>query len=227
MWLYVYIKYKYVYLHYTYMAYIKMQDVIDELALHGKRVFNINDVTRIIGKPKNYVSKLLASNKRIGRIERGKYYIKNGAPDLYEIASQITFPSYVSAFAAFQFYSITEQSVIRYTVFTIKRHKPVKVLNSTIEFITIAKGRFFGYKKIGNIYIATVEKAIIDSLYIRSPPLSYIEEAFSEAMRMGLIDKKMLMDFARKMSSKTIMLRVLKLLKTNQKVGAKLGEVVR
>ncbi|EQB73728.1 MAG: hypothetical protein AMDU4_FER2C00049G0010 [Ferroplasma sp. Type II] len=52
-----------------------MQEVLDELALHGKVVFTINDASRIMNKPKNYVSKLLSNNKKVKRIERAMVII--------------------------------------------------------------------------------------------------------------------------------------------------------
>ena len=107
-----------------------MQEVIDEIALHNKKVFSISEAARIMNKPKNYVSKLLATNKKVRRIERGKYYLWDGrAIDIYEIASQVAFPSYVSMFAALQFYSLTEQSVVRYNVIALQRHRPLNVEN--------------------------------------------------------------------------------------------------
>ncbi|HII82362.1 MAG: hypothetical protein M1462_06620 [Candidatus Thermoplasmatota archaeon] len=57
------------------MTRIKMQEVLDELALHGKVVFTINDASRIMNKPKNYVSKLLSNNKKVKRIERAMVII--------------------------------------------------------------------------------------------------------------------------------------------------------
>lgn len=198
------------------MAYIKMQDILDEFSRHNKKVFSINDVARIIGKPKTYASKLLSHSRKVGRIERGKYYLRDfDGPDMYEIASQIVFPSYVSMFAAFQYYSITEQDIVRYSVVTIKRHRPVKIGDTVIEFVTFGRDRFFGYKKVGNLYIATVEKAIIDSLYMGSPPLSYVEEAFSAASRMGLVSKDVLMNTASRMRSKVTEKKVLELIGTS------------
>ncbi|MCL5412840.1 MAG: hypothetical protein M1569_00335 [Candidatus Marsarchaeota archaeon] len=198
------------------MAYTKMQDVIDGLVSHNKRVFGINDAAMIMGKPRNYVSKLLSGNSRVGRIERGKYYLKGiNQPDMYEIASQIVFPSYISLFAAFQFYSITEQSVVKYSAVTIKRHKPVEIGNNVIEFITIGRERFFGYKKIGNAYVATAEKAIIDALYMNSPPLSYVEEAYSESLRRGIMNEGLFMKFAFRMRSGAVSRKALELLKKN------------
>ncbi len=196
------------------MAYTKMQDVLDELASHNRTVFGINDAARIMGKPKSYVSKLLSNNRKVGRIERGKYYLKGPtAPDIYEIASQIVFPCYVSMFAALQYYSITEQSVVRYSVVSVKRHRPVAFGDYTIEFIKFDKRRFFGYGKKGNAYIATVEKAIVDSVYMGSPPFSYVEEAFSEAMHSNVLNTDLLMHYALEMDSKTVVRKISALLK--------------
>jgi predicted transcriptional regulator of viral defense system len=198
------------------MAYIKMQYVLEELAGHNKRVFGLNDISKITGKAPAYLSKILAANPRVKRAERGKYYLTglNGA-DMYEIASNIVFPSYVSMFAAFQFYNLTEQSIVKYSVVTTKRHRRLRIENNTIEFISIAKDRFFGYKKVGSAYIALVEKAIVDSIYMHSPDMAYVEDAFSKALHRGMMDKKLLAKFALRMKSKALSKEVAKLLKAN------------
>ncbi|MCL4340520.1 MAG: hypothetical protein M1431_00265 [Candidatus Thermoplasmatota archaeon] len=173
------------------------------------------DAARIMNKPNNYVSKLLSNNKKVRRIERGKYYITNGRGiNIYEIASQVVFPSYVSMFAAFQFYSVTEQFVVKYSVVTLKRHRPIIIENNAVEFIKIQKERFFGYKKNGNAYVATIEKAIVDSLYLGSPPFSYIKEAFAESLRRKIINVDLLVDFALRMKTKATAKRVQSLLKS-------------
>ena len=203
-----------------------MQEVIDEIALHNKKVFSISEAARIMNKPKNYVSKLLATNKKVRRIERGKYYLWDGrAIDIYEIASQVAFPSYVSMFAALQFYSLTEQSVVRYNVIALQRHRPLNVENYIIEFVKIKKERFFGYRKTGNAYVATVEKAIIDSLYLGSPPISYVEEAFAESFDKGMIDVELLVDFALRMKTKATARRVAALLQSRNINSKRLQEI--
>lgn len=207
------------------MTYIKKQDIIDELVKHNKKVFNINDIVKITGKPRNYVSKILAKSKKIQRIERGKYYLTGiNQPDIYELASQIVFPCYISMFAAFQFYSLTEQSILKYSVISLKRHRSINIGSMSIEFIKINKNRFFGYKKINNTYIALIEKAIVDSLYLHSPPISYVENIFSEAVNSNRINKDLLINFAIKMKSKTIIKKVYILLKQN-KISYKLPKV--
>ena len=204
-----------------------MQEVLDELALHDKTVFSIYDAARIMNKPKNYVSKLLSNNKKVKRIERGKYYLKNGRGiNIYEIASQIVFPSYVSMFAAFQFYSITEQFVVKYSVVTLRRHRPAIIENNAVEFITIQKERFFGYKKTGNAYVATIEKAIVDSLYLGSPPFSYVEEAFAESLHREMISVDLLVDFALRMKAKATARRVEMLLRSQNIYSNRLQEAL-
>ena len=154
--------------------------------------------------------------------ERGKYYINDGhGINIYEIASQVVFPSYISTFAAFQFHSVTDQFIIKYTVITLKRHRPITIENYALEFIKIQKDHFFGYKKTGNAYVATIEKAIIDSLYLRSPPFSYVEEAFAEALHRKMINVDLLVNFALRMKKKVIVKRVAALLRT-QNINSKL-----
>ena len=204
-----------------------MQEVLDELALHNKTVFSIYDAARIMNKPTNYVSKLLSNNKKVRRIERGKYYLINGRGiNIYEIASQVVFPSYVSMFAAFQFYSVTEQFVVKYSVVTLKRHRPITIENNAVEFIKIQKERFFGYKKNGNAYVATIEKAIVDSLYLGSPPFSYIKEAFAESLRRKIINVDLLVDFALRMKTKATAKRVQALLKSENIYSDRLQEAL-
>ena len=204
-----------------------MQEVLDELALHDKTVFSIYDAARIMNKPTNYVSKLLSNNKKVRRIERGKYYLTDGRGiNIYEIASQVVFPSYVSMFAAFQFYSVTEQFVVKYSVVTLKRHRPIIIENNAVEFIKIQKERFFGYKKNGNAYVATIEKAIVDSLYLGSPPFSYIKEAFAESLRRKIINVDLLVDFTLRMKTKATAKRVQALLKSENIYSDRLQEAL-
>src|SRR5208337_4635739 len=140
------------------MAYIKVQGLIDELSGLGKMVFTIGDASKLTGKPQAYLSRLLPTSGKIRRIERGKYYI-DGA-DIYEIASNVVYPSYVSLFSAFRYYDLTTQEVARMSVLSVRRHGPLEVGGMTIEFTSIAKRRLFGYAKHGNAFVATMEKAI-------------------------------------------------------------------
>lgn len=186
-----------------------MQDILDELSGHGKEVFTINDMEKITKKPKKYISKQLSTNRKVISIERGKYFIDKGTGiDLYEISSGIVFPSYVSLFSAFQYYSITDQMVNTYSVISLKRHRKIIFGENILEFKTIGRERFFGYERVNNIFIASIEKAIVDSLYFNTPSFSYTKEAFSNATRRDAIDIDRLIEYSRKMNSLAVKKKV-------------------
>ena len=182
------------------MNYIKTQDLIDEMSNHNKSVFTLNDATKFMNKPKKYVSKQLSSNKKVVRIERGKYFIVTGKGiDFYAVVSQIVYPSCISLFSAFQYYSVTTQVTNTYDVISLKRHRTIVIGENRIELRTVKKERFFGFKKVQNTFISLLEKAIVDSIYLGTPAFSYVEEAFSSAIERGILDINRLKSFAKRM----------------------------
>ncbi len=181
------------------MGYQKSRDLVDELTVHKMPVFDISDAARIYRKPKHYVSKVLSQQKKISRIERGKYFLI-GASE-YDIASNIVYPSYVSLFAAFKYYGLTEQEPAVFSVISIKRHASVRFANGIIEFIAIKRDRFFGYTKENNAFIAEPEKAIVDAMYLNKPAYSYISDAIHSGIRSGLLDINKLKEYALRMKS--------------------------
>ncbi|EQD42806.1 transcriptional regulator, partial [mine drainage metagenome] len=153
-------------------------------------------------KKKNYLSRFLTTNARVKKIERGKYYI-DGA-DVYEVASNIVEPSYVSLMAAFRYYDLTTQVPVRISAITTLRHKQIMFNDIAITFTTFKKSRVFGYKKIGNVRIATVEKSLIDSLYAGDPPYSDVEDAFEKALSQKSVDIERLKGYAIEMGSGSV-----------------------
>ncbi len=195
------------------MIYNRVIDTLEELQLHGKTVFTINDASMLMKKPKKYVSKILSSNRKVKRIERGLYFISSsGGDNLYEIASQIVFPSYISLFAAFQYYSVTDQVIKKYSVISIKRHREINLGENIIEFRTIGRERFFGFNRVQNAYIASIEKAILDSLYLNIPAFSYVKEAFDLSRQNSMLNLKVLREYAHRMNSGSVNRKLSKLL---------------
>lgn len=177
---------------------MRTDDFIDVLNQYGLRVFTIEDATKLLKKPRNYVSLYLSKSKRIVRIERGKYFIEGTGA--YEIASHILSPSYLSLVSALKLYGLTTQIPIQIYVISTKRHMPVKLKGYAINFIKIDKGRFFGYVNNNGISLATVEKAILDSLYFN---ISFGDtaDAFGTALLRGKIDIVRLKELALYMKS--------------------------
>ncbi len=192
------------------MHYKHFQDVINSLLERGIKVFRTNDIAKLLDKSRAYASLMASRSREIKKIENGKYYLKGA--DINEIASNIIVPSYVSLLAALSYYDLTNQILVNIMVITIKRHKPLKIEGYGVDFVTINKSRFFGYVKVGNAYIARVEKAIIDSLYLDAVPYSELKDVLKEAMDRGLINIKILKDYAVFMHSKVLIDRLVILL---------------
>ena len=194
------------------MHYTKFQDIIDGLLSRGIHTVSVNELAKLLDKPRNYASLLARKNKRLHRIENGKYALVGA--DIFEIASNIVNPSYVSLFSAIRYYNLTNQIPISIEVITIRRHRLLKTEGYTIKFINFKKERFFGYTRIGNTYIATAEKAIIDSLYLNTVPYDEVKGALTEGIEKGLIKLDTLKRYAIHMNSKMVIGRILLLLNT-------------
>lgn len=177
----------------------KTQEIIDYFSESGKHVFTLNDVSKLTLKERKYLSRFLSTNSKIKKIERNKYYVKGA--DANEVASSIVEPSYVSLMAAFRLYDLTTQIPTKVSVVTTKRHKTLIFENMRIEYRTVNRKRVFGYRKIGNAMIAYPEKAILDSLYLREPSYSDVEEALSKGLDTKTIDIGKIMNYAKEMES--------------------------
>ena len=165
---------------------MKFGDAIDVLARSGTHAFTVYDIAKMLGKSTAYASLLLSKSKKAHRIERGKYYIEGASK--YEIASNVVFPSYVSMHAGLQYYGLIDQNVLRYSVITLKKHKPIDLGGTMINFIKTRKKAFFGYTSKSNAYIALPEKLFIDCLYFGGIPFSVLKEAMATAKEDNLID---------------------------------------
>ncbi len=188
------------------MAYIKFQDIIDRLGDNGVKVFRINEIARLMNKSRSYISLLLSNNKNLNRIERGKYYVKGA--DIYEIASNVITPSYVSLFSALRYYDVTTQMPIKISVISTKRHTGINIEGYKLEFITLDRTRFFGYSKMGNVYIATLEKAFLDALYLNVIVYNELSESFGYALKNGQIKIELLKRYAGDMNSAALISRL-------------------
>lgn len=173
---------------------MKLSDAIDRFARSGTNVFTIYDIAKMLGKSTAYASLLLSKNKKVHRIERGKYYIEGASR--YEIASNVVYPSYISMQAALQYYGLIDQNVLRYSVVTLKKHKPIKVGGTIINFIKTRKKAFFGYTSKSGAYIVSPEKLFVDCLYFGGVPFSVLEEAIVTAKADNLIDAAIIERYA-------------------------------
>jgi hypothetical protein len=88
-----------------------------------------------------------------------------------EVACFVRPPAYVTGEWALNFYGISAQCPVVCTAVTlgsaVGRHHRVEYQGVTIEFSKISPALFFGFNRIDNFYMATPEKAILDTFYLR------------------------------------------------------------
>ena len=176
--------------------------ILGRLQKSGKNVFTVYDISKLMDKSIPYASLMLSKSKKVKRIERGKYFLNDAS--IYEIASNIVFPSYVSLQAGLQYYNLIDQAVVKYSVISLKRHKKILVSGNQIEFIFTGKKLFFGYLNKSGAYIASLEKAVIDSIYFGGIKFSTLKDAVETAINEQNMDVKKLITYAIKTESRVL-----------------------
>ncbi|MCL5011400.1 MAG: hypothetical protein M1594_00705, partial [Candidatus Marsarchaeota archaeon] len=176
-----------------------MKNLLEILKENNIDVFTNHDAVKIIDKKPSYVKLLLhrlAMQNKIKRIERNLYCTSTAG--FYEIASNIIPFSYVSLLSAFAFHGLTTQMPLSIDVISSRQHKDLRIENMKIHFIKLGRERIFGFyrDKNTNAFVAEVEKAIVDSLYLKNPSFGYVSESFENALRKKLIDVEKLKDYA-------------------------------
>lgn len=194
---------------------MRSADLIDTFEEKNIHIFRIGDVLRLTGHGAAYVRLMMSRLSRMGvvmRASRGVYYTKSAT--LFEVASNIVSPSYISLFSAFSYYGFLAQLPTVVDVITTRRHRPARFESASIRFITIATARFFGFNvDKDNIFVAEPEKAFIDALYLGSPQYGYVEEAFAKAMRAGAVNSQKLTRYAARLGSGAVIKKTRALLK--------------
>ena len=170
-------------------------------------VFSLSDLVQIIPNrvyAKKFISRMIKKGK-VKRIRKGLYTFHD---DPFLIATFLLKPSYISTVSALSYYHKITQIPNEVFCFT---SKPTKTY-FFIERINFCKTKyFFGFemKKYAGVEIpiATVEKAIIDS--IGTVPLSVIDDSFEE------VDVKRMISYLKVIMKSSIIKRVGFLLEEN------------
>jgi predicted transcriptional regulator of viral defense system len=170
-------------------------------ALKRYPVFTVRDIANILDKPREYAYLVAYRLKKAGvitEIEKGKYTFED---DPFVVASWIVWPSYISGWAALNFYKLTEQLPFTIHVITTKKRerKIISYGDTRIEFVKIKRSAFFGFDRIvyqgREIFIAEKEKAIIDALATKKMSLKEAIELIKHNRRK--INRSKLLSYAR------------------------------
>ncbi len=96
--------------------------------------------------------------------------LKNlSSEELFQVANIVQTPSYVSFMTALSYYGITTQVLPE----TCECANPMRTVSYSIpgytfSYLKLAPSLYFGFERVGNFFIATREKALLDCLYLDS-----------------------------------------------------------
>ena len=170
-------------------------------ALKRYPVFTVRDIANVLNKQRDYAYTVAYRLKKAGaihEIEKGKYTLEE---DSFLIASWITWPSYISSWAALNYHKLTEQLPFIIHVITTRKRKNKIVIygNSRITFIKIKKNAFFGFERViyqnKEIFIAEKEKALVDAIATKKMSLGEAVDIIKNNVRK--INKTKLFSYAK------------------------------
>lgn len=152
-------------------------------------VFGNKKVRDLIGKDPTYTKLIVYRWKREGvikEIERDKYTVHD---DPLLVASSLTWPSYISCWAALRHHNLTEQlpAAIHVVTTRSRKRREVEFGRARIVFIRTKPLCFFGFEKaqLGGleVFVAEPEKALVDSALFRQVSFSEITDIARENLK--------------------------------------------
>lgn len=148
-----------------------MNNLITVLKRLDKNYYTIADLKKITRLPLHSLYVTLArlvKNKSLIRLTSGVYIAPENYDKIEIIANTIYQPSYLSFESALSRYGVLSQIPFSLSFATTKKSLRRKLADISIEYRKIQSPLFFGYEKQGALYIATPEKALLDTLYLVS-----------------------------------------------------------
>ena len=149
------------------------------------RLFRKQDAEKVAPHTGMFLSRALKKGL-IHRINRGNYInsFLYGFPDVEEVSCFLKPPAYISCEWALHYHGISLQSPQVCTVITLStsvgKKRRIAYQGNTIEFSKISPSLFFGFAYQHNFYMASSEKAILDTLYYRGVIPAHDELEFDE-----------------------------------------------
>ena len=142
-----------------------------------KLYFGYEDIAKVLGitpESAKVTASRYVTQGLLVRVKRNYYVIKDRwerieKESLFSIANLIQTPSYISFMTALEYYQITTQ-MQRYFFesVAVKRTKEAKIDTIFFNYTKINEKLYYGFVKTDGFFIAVPEKALLDSLYLKS-----------------------------------------------------------
>jgi len=145
--------------------------------LGEKAFFTKDDVAEIFGIKSESAKVLCTRFTKKGifiRLKKNFYILsenleKLNIEDLFKISNYLQVPSYISFLTALSYYGVSTQIQRGFIESaSTRRTRKFKIQSFLFNFYKIKKNYYFGFVKENDIFIATKEKALVDSVYLYS-----------------------------------------------------------
>lgn len=146
-------------------------NLLNTLQQIDKPFFTFTDLVNIveIDRPSLKVKlNRLTKKALLIRLSKGFYILPNKLDQLPVVANQLYYPSYLSFESALSQYGIINQSPYTITFASSRRSKKMILADKKVEYRQLTNKLFIGFNKVGNLFIASPEKALLDQLYLVS-----------------------------------------------------------
>ncbi|MDP3066095.1 MAG: hypothetical protein Q8N08_05080 [Methanobacteriaceae archaeon] len=137
-------------------------------------IFSASDIRALFGVSAVAASALLCRYKKQGfilQLKQGFYVFPDALPPDVCIANKLYSPSYISLEFALSYHGVIPETVYEITSVTTKATRRFETLGKIFSFRKIKKAAYTGYeiqKQRGlSFYIADIEKAFVDTNYLR------------------------------------------------------------
>lgn len=156
-----------------------LAEITKKLYEADTKLFSTNSLRTILNSAKEptfyNLIKRLVENDVLVRLERGKYKLKEANVHEFKIANFIYHPSYVSFESALNYYGALSQFPQNIYSATTNRSQEKKFENKVYSYHQLEKSFFGGYTKKDKFLIASLEKALVDQIYLTSKGIKSID----------------------------------------------------
>jgi len=132
--------------------------------LRERPIITINEIARRAGSP-DYARLLAHRLVKAGKLIRVAHGAYSSSDNIFAIASNIYYPSYISFISASYLQGLTQAIPVTVYVATVVRHPSVEAMGYTLKFVHL--GSIWGYHKERqgeeDVFVADIEKLMIDA----------------------------------------------------------------
>lgn len=178
-----------------------MLKVYEKLLGIDKRYLTGREIGRLLSiSPKSLRVTLFRLTKRgiLRRLRRNLYEVILRPSDVLEVANTAYQPSYISFTYCLGKLGISNQIAYEIEFATPKKTRRIEIRDRSIVFRKIKKDLFFGYTLKDNVFIAEPEKALLDTLYLKTKGLTTLSE---EELNLGYLFKAKFLKMSKKFSA--------------------------